>query len=111
MGVAAINASVAPWFIRARPAALAMAYNGGNIGGIVFPPLWAAAITTIGFPAAAATVGLVMAVTIWILASTVFSRTPQGMGLTPDGDESGARAPPVTSSAAKPLPGWLLWSD
>ncbi|MEA2862352.1 MAG: hypothetical protein QOC84_308 [Bradyrhizobium sp.] len=111
MGVAAINAIVAPWFIRARPAALAMAYNGGNIGGIVFPPLWAAAITTIGFPAAAATVGLVMAVTIWILAGMVFSRTPQGMGLTPDGDGSGARATPVTSSAAKPLPGWLLWRD
>jgi hypothetical protein len=36
MGVAAINAIVAPWFIRARPAALAMAYNGGNIGGVVF---------------------------------------------------------------------------
>ena len=36
MGVAAINAIVAPWFISARPAALAMAYNGGNIGGVVF---------------------------------------------------------------------------
>src|SRR5476649_2220136 len=50
MGVAAINAIVAPWFIRARPAALAMAYNGGNIGGVVFSPLWAAAIGAIGFP-------------------------------------------------------------
>ena len=54
MGVAAINAIVAPWFIRGRPAALAMAYNGGNIGGVVFSPLWAAAISTVGFPAAAA---------------------------------------------------------
>jgi hypothetical protein len=38
----------------ARPAALAMAYNGGNIGGVIFSPLWAAAISVIGFPAAAA---------------------------------------------------------
>jgi hypothetical protein len=31
-----------------------MAYNGGNIGGVIFSPLWAAAISVIGFPAAAA---------------------------------------------------------
>jgi MFS family permease len=111
MGVAAINAIVAPWFSRARPAALAMAYNGGNIGGVVFSPLWAAAISSIGFPAAAAAIGLVMTITMWVLADHVFSRTPQQMGLLPDGDESVAPTPPVTSSAAKPLPGWLLWSD
>jgi MFS family permease len=111
MGVAAINAILAPWFIRARPAALAMAYNGGNIGGIVFSPLWAAAISTIGFPAAAAAIGFVMGITIWILAEMVFSRTPQAMGLMPDGDEPGAPPTPVASSAAKPLPGRVLWHD
>lgn len=111
MGVAAINAIVAPWFMRARPAALAMAYNGGNIGGIVFSPLWAMAIGAIGFPAAAAVIGLVMALTMWILADLVFSRNPQQMGLVPDGDEPGARAAPVTSPTAKPLPGSLLWCD
>jgi MFS family permease len=111
MGVAAINAIVAPWFIRARPAALAMAYNGGNIGGVIFSPLWAAAISMVGFPAAAAAIGLVLAITVWILADTVFSRTPQGMALMPDGDEPGVHAMPVTSSAAKPLAGLLLWGD
>jgi hypothetical protein len=111
MGVAAINAVVAPWFLRGRPAALAMAYNGGNIGGVVFSPLWAAAISAVGFPAAAAAIGLVMAITMWILAEQVFSRTPQQMRLIPDGDEPGAPAASVTSSAARPLPGLLLWSD
>jgi hypothetical protein len=111
MGVAAINAIVAPWFDLARPAALAMAYNGGNIGGVVFFPLWAAAIGAIGFPAAAAAIGLVMAITMWILADRVFSRTPQQMNLTADGDAPGSRATPVTSPAAKPLPGSLLWRD
>jgi hypothetical protein len=111
MGVAAINAVVAPWFVRGRPAALAMAYNGGNIGGVVFSPLWAAAIGAVGFPAAAAAVGLVMAITMWMLAELVFSRTPQQMTLIPDGDEPGAPAASVTSSAARPLPGLLLWSD
>jgi MFS family permease len=111
MGVAAINAIVAPWFIRGRPAALAMAYNGGNLGGVVFSPLWAAAIGAIGFPIAAAAIGLVMAATMWILADLVFARTPQQMKLTPDGGEPKARAISVTSSTAKPLPGWLLWRD
>src|SRR5450755_48559 len=109
MGVAAINAIVAPWFDRDRPAALAMAYNGGNIGGVVFSPLWAAAIGAIGFPAAAAAIGLVMAITMWVLAETVFSRTPAQMQLPPDGDKT--RTLSITSSAAKPLPGSRLWRD
>jgi hypothetical protein len=111
MGVAAVNAIVSPWFVRGRPTALAMAYNGGNIGGVVFSPLWAASIGAIGFPAAAAAIGLVMALTLWVLADLVFSRTPQQMGLTPDGDAPGARAAAVTSSTARPLPGSLLWRD
>jgi MFS family permease len=111
MGVAAINAIVAPWFDRARPAALAMAYNGGNIGGVVFSPLWAAAIGAFGFPAAAAGIGLVMAITMWILADRVFSRTPGQMRLIPDGDAPAVPKTAVASSAAKPLPGSLLWRD
>jgi Major Facilitator Superfamily len=109
MGVAAINAIVAPWFDRDRPAALAMAYNGGNIGGVVFSPLWAAAIGAIGFPAAATTIGLVMAATMWALAETVFSRTPAQMQSPPDGDKT--RTVSIASSAAKPLQGSLLWRD
>jgi hypothetical protein len=111
MGVAAINAIVAPWFTRARPAALAMAYNGGNLGGVVFSPLWAASIGAIGFPAAAAAIGLVMAITMWVLADRVFSRTPQQMRLAPDGDAPGAPNISVISSTAKSLPGSLLWRD
>jgi MFS family permease len=111
MGVAAINAIVAPWFVRDRPAALAMAYNGGNIGGVVFSPLWAAAIGAVGFAAAAAAIGLVMAITMWVLADLVFSRSPQQMRLVPDGDGPGAPEAAVTSPAAKPLPGSLLWRD
>src|ERR1700694_2624788 len=109
MGVAAINAIVAPWFDRDRPAALAMADNAGTIGGVVFSPLWAAAIGAIGFPAAAAAIGLVMAITMWVLAETVFSRTPAQMQSPPDGDKT--RTVSITSSAAEPLPGSRLWRD
>ena len=111
MSAAAVNAIVSPWFVRARPAALTMAYNGASIGGVVFSPLWVAAIGLMGFPGAAAVIGVVMTVTIWILADLMFSKTPQQMGLTPDGDAPGAAAALVTSPSAEPLPGSQLWRD
>jgi Major Facilitator Superfamily len=108
---AAINAVVAPWFVRGRPAALAMAYNGASIGGVVFSPLWVAAIGFLGFPTAAAAVGVVTVGTIWLLAALVFAKTPEQMALLPDGNAPGSAAQPVTSPSAKPLPGAKLWRD
>jgi MFS family permease len=107
-GGAAINAIVSPWFVRTRPAALSMAYNGASIGGVVFSPLWVAAIAGLGFPSAATVVGVVVALTIWVLADRLFSRTPQQMGIAPDGDAFDA---PAAVRAAKPAPSALLWRD
>ena len=111
MSAAAVNAIVSPWFVRTRPAALAMAYNGASIGGVVFSPLWVFAIELMGFPLAAAVIGGFMAITIWILADLMFSKTPQQMGLTPDGDAPNAAVASITLPTAKPLPGPQLWRD
>lgn len=108
---ATINAIIAPWFVRARPAALGWAYNGASIGGVIFSPLWVAAISGLGFPMAAAGIGFVAALTIWLISSTLFARTPEQMGLTADGDAEGAAPVNVTSPHARPLPGALLWRD
>jgi len=62
-----------------------------------------------GFPVAAAAISVVMLLTMWTLASTVFSRTPQQMGLAPDGDALGTPATSVVPEDTKPLPGALLW--
>jgi MFS family permease len=105
MSAAALNAIVSPWFTRARPAALGMAYNGGSVGGIIFSPLWVAAISGLGFPLAASLIGIIAVVMVWILADSVFSRTPETMGLRPDGDALGGPIASVTSAAARPLPG------
>jgi hypothetical protein len=40
-----------------------------------------------------------------------FGRTPQQMGLAPDGDGPAAAAISVTSAAARPLPGNAVWRD
>jgi Major Facilitator Superfamily len=111
MSAVALNAIVSPWFVRGRPGALAMAYNGGSIGGVVFSPLWVAGIETLGFPTAAAAISAVMVLTTWLLADRVFARSPQQMGLTPDGGAPGAPPIPLVSSAARPCPGSLLWRD
>jgi MFS family permease len=111
MSAVAVNAIVSPWFVRERPAALAMAYNGGSIGGVIFSPLWVAAIDRLGFPIATVLIGSVMAAVMWILAERLLSRTPQQMGVPPDGNAPGALAVRLTRAAAKPRPGSLLWSD
>jgi MFS family permease len=110
MGAVPVNAAVSPWFVRVRPAALGTAYNGASFAGLIFSPLWVALISTMGFPAAAAIVGAVTIVAVAVLASRYFARTPEEMGLEPDGDTVGAPNN-VTSSRARPLPGPALWRD
>jgi hypothetical protein len=116
MSAAAVNAIVSPWFVRRRPAALAMAYNGGSIGGVIFSPLWVAAIGCLGFPAAAAAIGATVALTMWILADQLLSRTPAQMGLAPDGDAAHGLESYTPHICAGPPPAqaltrWQLWGD
>jgi hypothetical protein len=111
MGAAAVNAIIAPWFVRQRPAALSFAYNGASIGGVVFSPLWVAAIGSLGFALASALIGLVMIVTIWILTNLYYAREPEQMGLSVDGGAPALAAIPITAPATRPLPGSDLWWD
>ena len=81
MSAAAINAMVSPWFVRTRPAALTSAYNGASVAGIVFSPLWVAAIglawiSVGGSGHRAVTIG-----TIWIWPTGFWHGTSQQMGL------------------------------
>jgi len=110
MGAVPVNTVIAPWFMRARPAALGTAYNGASFAGLIFSPLWVVAIGVMGFPLAAAIIGAATIVAVAILASRYFARTPAEMGLEPDGDAVGA-AVSVTSPQARPLPGPALWRD
>ncbi|HVJ56043.1 MAG TPA: MFS transporter [Aliidongia sp.] len=98
---AALNAMVSPWFIRRRPAALSMAYNGASMGGVIFSPLWVALIAGLGFPAAAALVAIAMTATLWVIARRYLERDPARMGLAPDGALDGTA--PARHAAAAPL--------
>lgn len=111
MSAAAVNGIVASWFVRSRAAALGMAYNGASIGGVIFSPLWVLAVATLGFAGAAVAIAVVMGATIWVLADRLFARTPQQMGLAPDGDAAGKPRTLRKSPAARPLPGAMLWRN
>jgi MFS family permease len=112
MSAAAINAIVSPWFDRQRPLALSTAYNGASIGGVVFSPLWVAAIAYLGFDLAAILVAIVTAVVVWWLADRLFSKTPAALGLRPDGIGSGEIVPRAARSLApQGQLGALLWRD
>lgn len=111
MSASALNSIVAPWFVRGRPAALGMAYNGGSVGGIVFSPLWVMAIGGLGFPLAALCIAVLTVLVLGVLASAVFSKTPETTGERPDGDAADAPIVSLTSPAARPLPGAMLWRD
>lgn len=110
-GPAAINAMVSPWFQRRRPAALSFAYNGASVGGIVFSPLLVAAIAALGFPGAATALGIVLVATLWFLGSRYFAKTPEQLGLAPDGDAPAAAAAAAPAVAVPALPGRMLWRN
>lgn len=111
MGAAALNAIIAPWFQRRRPAALSSAYNGSSIGGVVLSPLWVFLIAQFGFAQAAILIGAVMVGVVWVLSRAVFARTPEALGQSPDGEDSEAERHDTAPGDPRPLPGAALWQD
>ena len=90
---AALNAIVARWFDRDRPIAIALAFNGASVGGVLFVPMWVSLIRSIGFPSAALLVGgcmvaMVGYLSVRFLAKAPEDMAPEDMGLAPDGDAS-----------------------
>ncbi len=108
---AALNAMVAPWFVRRRPAALSMAFNGASMGGVLFSPLWVALIGGLGLPLAAMLVAVAVVLVLWLLAGRYLGRSPAAMGLAADGSAGTAAAAPhhrpAAAAASLPRP----WRD
>jgi MFS family permease len=111
LGAAGINAMLLPWFAHKRPVALAMAYNGASIGGVIFSPLWVALITAYGFRAAALLVGITMVCVVSFLAHYVLKRSPHSMGLVPDGLLLQAQAVIKAKNATVPARVIKPWRD
>lgn len=85
LGAAGVNAIISPWFGKKRPLALARAYNGASVGGMIFSPLWAVLIDRAGFPAAAMMVGLALVAVVVSISTRELARTPFSEGQVVDG--------------------------
>jgi MFS family permease len=90
---AALNAIVAKWFDRDRPMAIALAFNGASLGGVLFMPTWVYLIRSIGFPSAALLIGACMVAVVAYLCVSFLAKSPDDMGLAPDGGASRPAAP------------------
>lgn len=111
LGAAAVNAIVAPWFARGRPAALALAYNGASFGGILMSPLWVLSIQAFGFPLAASLIAATVIAILWLLAGQVFVHSPGSLGQRPDGDAADAQDTAPAAPVRPPLPAAALWGE
>ncbi len=107
MGAAAVNAAIAPWFVSKRPAALAMAYNGASIGGVIFSSAWVYLISQLGFGQAALWVGGLSVSVIALLAFKVFALRPEHLGQYADG----ADQPPAEAINPAVSPSSSLWRN
>jgi OFA family oxalate/formate antiporter-like MFS transporter len=73
------------WFVRRRGLATGMLSAFFGVGGAVVPPVLSWGIQNFGWQRAALVSGLVVLCTI-VPLSFVFRRSPESMGLLPDGD-------------------------
>ena len=117
MSLTAISATIAPWFERHQGRSVAMALTGASMGAMVVVPLMVTAIGRFGF--AAATLGgacLLVAVMVPLALIVLRWRTPEALGLAPDGDavpaggSQGPAAPVVTWTRARALATPALWT-
>ena len=80
-----VNVTVAKWFVRRRGTAIAMASIGISLGGVLMAPLIGWWISALGWREA----WVILGVLTWVLilpAALVMRRSPEDMGLRPDGD-------------------------
>lgn len=105
---ASINAMLTPWFDGRRPAAIALAFNGASMGGVVFAPLWALLIHQWGFPLAGAVIAAATLAVMSLLAFLFLRQTPQSLGVP--ADPPAPRAAGMVDAPSLP-PGRAIWRE
>src|SRR5215831_3585024 len=90
-------AAVNHWFRRKRGLAMSVVQTGQSIGGVVIFPLVALAVLKLGWRAAALLSGLV--VLLLLPLCVLVRRSPESMGLLPDGERAAASDPGVAPRA------------
>ena len=85
-----VMAAVNQWFIRRKALAMSITSMGFSVGGVVITPGIAFLVLTLGWRSAAVISGVVL-IAVVVPLSLAMRRSPESMGLLPDGD----RNPPI----------------
>jgi MFS family permease len=94
----AAMAAVNHWFLRKRGLAMSIVQTGQAIGGVIIFPLVAVAVLELGWRSAALLSGAI--VLLLTPLALLVRRSPESMGLLPDGDQRAPHYPPL---AARPI--------
>lgn len=86
LSVTTITATLSPWFERHQGRAMSSAMLGASIGGIISTPLLIFAIARLGFEQAMTISAVIALLVIMPLALFVLRKSPEEMGLYPDGE-------------------------
>jgi len=81
-----IQTLVSHWFVRRRGTAMGIVMTGTALGGVIFAPLAHDLIEAFGWRSAYRVFGAVIPAVIVPLAILVVRRSPESIGLRPDGD-------------------------
>jgi len=98
MGGLVTSTTVSKWFVRKRGRATAIVMAGLPMGGAVLVPVTQFVISNYGWRGAWVVLGLLVWVLVVPLAALFMRRTPEDMGLRPDGDSGGV----VAQNPARP---------
>jgi MFS family permease len=93
-------AVVAQWFRRKRGLAMAIVQTGQAIGGVVIFPLVALAVLNLGWRTAAVLSGIVVLFLLPLVL--LIRRSPESMGLLPDGEPARPHEPPGAARGRAP---------
>ena len=98
----AMMASINDWFIKRKGLAMSVVSTGSAVGGIVITPLVALVVFTLGWRSAALMSGLA----IWLVViplALVVRRSPESMGLLPDGAKPRGDSPRVAAGGVRQI--------
>jgi len=101
---------ISKWFVRMRGRALAFSGLGLNTGAVVFGPIIAILIERFGWRLAWVALGCFVAVILLPPALLLLKRSPEDVGLRPDGDPDEAPAPDGTAAEVIRRPEETSWS-
>ena len=103
MGDSLSSAIVSKWFIRKRGRAVAIASMGTAVGGLILALLVQTIITQYGWRWGWITLGVLAWGLLVLPAFLILKRTPEDMGLSPDGDPNPPIDPDAENNPESPL--------